>query len=149
MMTDEEIEQLRAKVVTEEDFEKFCAIVNSKCTERALREPLPSPLRIKGYAKGNLIWCDNFDFVEFTYIDLECHFFDGQHHIYRRADGWLYNIQMDIQGRKHIQFLKPATPEDIFPTQTMYYCLNQMKNAKFVRNTVKPVEVTNGISVII
>jgi len=85
-------------------------------------------------------WSDNFDYAEFTYFDFECPCFDG-HFRYEQADGWLYNVQMDKKGVRYIQFLQPGTESDPFPNQTMSYALNQMRNAKFVRNSVKSMNV--------
>jgi hypothetical protein len=98
-------------------------------------ESLPEPT-------GGGEWNNNFDYAEFDYIDFELFdLYDNiqSHHRYEQADEWLYHCFRDRKGCKCIEFLK-LDSVNVW-RQTSPYRMEWMENAKFVRNSVKPIDV--------
>lgn len=104
--------------------------------DRILNSPLPDPDIFDG---GDPNWNDNFVRIEFT-----THYNNTEHRwIYKRADGWLYNIQTNPQGRKFMQFMNPVNPVTHFGhARTGWFFFDEIAHSVLVLATAKPTDIT-------
>lgn len=102
-----------------------------KIFNRFSQSPLPEPVIF--VENGDPEWHNDFEYVSFTWKR------NGRPEIYRRADGWYYNVQPACRqkGGFWIQFLQPRISSW---TMMPYIHISEMVGAKFVRNSIKPLD---------